>query len=698
MAEELTEDEQRNCFDSFVTWFKISGGLLSDYVEFQYSAERGVHLCIKPSLQDVQIPYQTTILSCPHSMSLSALNAWDVMPHFSNHNPTDYEHNQLDLPEQLLAEARPQAIAALWLVAQRKIGKLSWWQDYINVLPGVKIGTSRYADIGILGMGQVNTPMWWEDDERRWVGGTNLEKGIENLEEVWTTDWQTWESEIKSWSTKNGWNVTKADFFWALTILGSRAFPSWLVANSCTGKTGLALLDEHDPDMILYPGMDMLNHNPQTRNRWRFDDNRFELIYNDEGRPGDEIFNPYGAKSNAQFLLSYGFAIDNNPHDTVALKLLRASKKFPAPRRRSHLQPDELVDIPSMVPAGVDLPRGLFFVRPISRHNIRDPDYPSSTCLNNHLLGFPYTLLDILAGDLEVPRERRARAERIAEDSALMGRCSPDRASHIDVYAELGQRNILAVTNLLLQMLRMQLNRLYAAETSKDLLFLPPVDSPLKRSRWSLSRTYRNGQKIILEENILLLSARLRGALTEQQELLPIGTALAYMRRVMLDAEWDAFAAGICAGLGLANASADAIWAAGADEPAWALLVGVAMQLSPDQRYNLHRFLRPADSGGYWLDVLAVRYPEDGSDESQATDEENAEALRGVIDSVQESLGLDGYWAKSQWDEAKVLKLARIVNRETLRVTLIDQDIDIASGLEQGAERGQVDITAMFVQ
>lgn len=93
---------------------------------------------------------------------------------------------------------------------------------------------------------------------------------------------------------------------WGLTMLGSRAFSSSAlkyVTNDETvygGSSHRPVLDRLDPHMLLYPGLDSLNHNPSTQNRWTFDNIGFGLVCNDGTKSGEQIWNPYGAKSNGQ--------------------------------------------------------------------------------------------------------------------------------------------------------------------------------------------------------------------------------------------------------------------------------------------------------------------------------------------------------------------------------------------------------------
>jgi len=52
--------------------------------------------------------------------------------------------------------------------------------------------------------------------------------------------------------------------------------------------------------MLLYPGVDSLNHNPLTQNSWKSDEESFGIVVNDELTAGMEVWNPYGGKSNGE--------------------------------------------------------------------------------------------------------------------------------------------------------------------------------------------------------------------------------------------------------------------------------------------------------------------------------------------------------------------------------------------------------------
>ncbi len=86
---------------------------------------------------------------------------------------------------------------------------------------------------------------------------------------------------------------------WAMTILGSRAFSSSQLSY-VNLPSGSPLLSKHNPDMLLYPGLDMLNHSPSTLNNWKHDAEGFSIVMKDESGPSVELWNPYGGKSNGE--------------------------------------------------------------------------------------------------------------------------------------------------------------------------------------------------------------------------------------------------------------------------------------------------------------------------------------------------------------------------------------------------------------
>ena len=65
---------------------------------------------------------------------------------------------------------------------------------------------------------------------------------------------------------------------------------------------------------VLAPFADLLNHKRPGQTQWYYDDviNAFVIQAIEDIQEGSEIFDSYGKKTNARFLLNYGFCLDNN--------------------------------------------------------------------------------------------------------------------------------------------------------------------------------------------------------------------------------------------------------------------------------------------------------------------------------------------------------------------------------------------------
>ena len=113
------------------------------------------------------------------------------------------------------------------------------------------------------------------------------------------------------------YKVPLAEMRWARGCYLSRRFPP-------------RLLDADAPSVgapgILLPFFDLLNHGKGTEIEWRGDGTSVSFAAGAAGiLPNAEIFNNYGAKANDELLVAHGFALENNEHDRVALKMTVAS-------------------------------------------------------------------------------------------------------------------------------------------------------------------------------------------------------------------------------------------------------------------------------------------------------------------------------------------------------------------------------------
>lgn len=74
---------------------------------------------------------------------------------------------------------------------------------------------------------------------------------------------------------------------------------------------------------ILFPVLDIANHAVTAKVGWEHTEQEpwlFSLNTVEKVKANNEVFNNYGPKQNAELLLGYGFAIQDNPVEQVALK------------------------------------------------------------------------------------------------------------------------------------------------------------------------------------------------------------------------------------------------------------------------------------------------------------------------------------------------------------------------------------------
>ena len=85
---------------------------------------------------------------------------------------------------------------------------------------------------------------------------------------------------------------------------------------------GIAI-NENKTD-VLAPFADLLNHKRPRQTQWYYDDNleSFVIQATENIKEGSEIFDSYGKKTNARFLLNYGFCLDDNDTSEYLLTVI----------------------------------------------------------------------------------------------------------------------------------------------------------------------------------------------------------------------------------------------------------------------------------------------------------------------------------------------------------------------------------------
>jgi hypothetical protein len=140
-----------------------------------------------------------------------------------------------------------------------------------------------------------NVPIFWTDDELKYLDGSYMRVQIDDRKRAINEDYVA----ICDTCPEFGHMVSLSEFVWARMIVCSRNF-------------GL-LINGHRTSALV-PHADMLNHYRPRETKWTFDeDSQCFVITTLQGiGAGEEVYDSYGQKCNHRFLLNYGFCVEKN--------------------------------------------------------------------------------------------------------------------------------------------------------------------------------------------------------------------------------------------------------------------------------------------------------------------------------------------------------------------------------------------------
>nr|POE74652.1 ribosomal lysine n-methyltransferase set10 [Quercus suber] len=288
-------------------WLRSNGGRLDSSLSIAHSAAAGLHW-----RANAPIPAGTSLITVPHSLALSYLNALvdDAYPIFRN------QRHRLKI----------ENIGFFYLMVQYVNREQSFWRPYLDSLPKPE---SDFC-----------TPLWFrEQDDLEWVVGTDVLHTAKGRLEIYKQYHATGVEVLREAGIDPSpytWDL----FLWAVTMFTSRSFSSnairpqdskyWTTYKQSLegGRRQAVLLDmSHTPaeDLdfsVLFPVLDAGNHRLEAKVDWTFDPGRFTVTSLEEYAAGQEVYNNYGAwKGNSELFMGYGFCIPGNPNETVMLTL-----------------------------------------------------------------------------------------------------------------------------------------------------------------------------------------------------------------------------------------------------------------------------------------------------------------------------------------------------------------------------------------
>ncbi|KAF1991816.1 SET domain-containing protein [Aulographum hederae CBS 113979] len=292
-----------------VEWFKQQGGYLHSNIHLLEDEDNGLHFRAKENLKQAattevstqtghseSLPSSTVACTCPVDLSISISSIKCLVE-----DPKDDRFSTTKLAGRL----PDAAVTYFFLAEQRLLKERSRWYPYIDALPTED---------------EMSTPLYFSREDLVWLYGTSIypsdsdpsRSSIEARKEMWQEHWESGRSALQELGA-NAEPYTWDLFLWAATIFTSRSFTSAAAFPSSTDATF----------SILYPVIDLFNHRTGAKVVWDFSNGNFSLGLTEAYATGDQIFNNYAPKGNEELLTGYGFTLDSNPCDEVAVRLGR---------------------------------------------------------------------------------------------------------------------------------------------------------------------------------------------------------------------------------------------------------------------------------------------------------------------------------------------------------------------------------------
>ncbi|KAJ2800241.1 hypothetical protein H4R20_004132 [Coemansia guatemalensis] len=216
-----------------------------------------------------------------------------------------------DLKDVLAADLSGRALLCAFLIHQRFVCAESFWKPYIDILPQ-----------------EFHTPLHFSSQELLLLHGTPMEYAVEDRRSELRAEHKRVQEAVDSKAEEMLRVLDFENYLWAATVVSSRAFTEALLE---VGRKDVPDKRKDDGEQgnagakasVLLPLLDMMNHRPQARITWLVDSDSgsISFVAGSNVAAGSEVANNYGAKSNEELLLGYGFCASPNPLNCYHIKL-----------------------------------------------------------------------------------------------------------------------------------------------------------------------------------------------------------------------------------------------------------------------------------------------------------------------------------------------------------------------------------------
>lgn len=310
-----------------VEWATSHGASLHPSVEVYQDATTGFSFRVKQRTgsSDPSLAPWECIVSLPTTLTLSYLNTIpSISP--STSNAASNHHNGHPFTDAFTSKTPPHVIGRFFLIWHYLLGEKSFWWPYIQALPQPEEEEAWQL-----------APFWPADDAEL-LEGTNVEVGLEKIKRDVGNEYSRAAELLAYLQNQDSGGTVDGDaarlvssisgrlYQWAYCIFSSRSFrPSLVLSEEEQARLpGDVRIDDFS---VLLPLFDIGNHDMTAEVRWEVDraataaptnetsqggggrPSRCQLRVGRPFHPGQQVFNNYSMKTNAELLLGYGFLL-----------------------------------------------------------------------------------------------------------------------------------------------------------------------------------------------------------------------------------------------------------------------------------------------------------------------------------------------------------------------------------------------------